>query len=226
MLHATYAKLRYSTFIDFVICQADWRRLTTWFRFFSILSPFISNTFLSLSHSLDSPFRNENAPIRFQGIRILIWFWWNILWLSREMNTSLMAMFGTFRFDQQFIWRIWGLSVAVVCETQKCVRLSIFLRSLSFPMLFSIKNNKRSHFGVRKFNQPWLVNERCSKNKKAYMLWNPLWKENRQFFSSLFFTPGFSVFFLRFADFVFSLWHWFGSADVLISIWLNMIGDC
>lgn len=112
------------------------------------------------------PLRIECVWIRCKSIRILIWFWWNILWLSREMNTSLMAMFGTFRFDQQFIWRIWGLSIAVVFETQKCVRLSILLRSLSFPILFD-KNNKRWHFGKI---QPSMVGEQS--DRQSEKIWS------------------------------------------------------
>lgn len=213
MLHATYAKLRYSTFIDFAICQADWRRLTTSF-FLSFHFFFAFGLTLDCSQflCLSLPLRIECVRIRCKSIRILIWFWWNILWLSREMNTSLMAMFGTFRFDQQFIWRIWGLSIAVVFETQKCVRLSILLRSLSFPILFD-KNNKRWHFGKI---QPSMVGEQS--DRQSEKIW------------SFFFSTLRYIFVHRIHKFTFNTWFFFFIKIshllifevVLISIELNI----
>lgn len=154
------------------------------------------------------PLRIECVWIRYKSIRILIWFWWNILWLSREMNTSLMAMFGTFRFDQQFIWRIWGLSIAVVFQTQKCVRLSILLRSLSFPILFD-KNNKRWHFGKI---QPSMVGEQS--DRQSEKIWSFFFLLCGTFlcteYTSLRSTPDFSSFFLLYLNFsLIEIWSCF-----------------
>lgn len=91
MLHATYAKLRYSTFIDFVILLGGLTSLYTCAccihvcMCLCLCCVFASIIWLCYFSSL---FRLVYS------FQILIWFWTkqeNIVCLSREMDTSLMA---------------------------------------------------------------------------------------------------------------------------------------